>query len=203
MDNMLLQLSVDPRAVGVARRRQGARRGRRGGGTARRPVTVRRVRACATRGAVSLDEFAALNATIAGDAAAIEDLRHAFCFFDADGNGTMFTTKLAIHGGVDPNLPEHRQAEAKRVLAAWRGASRPTLCACTPARGAAWRAAGRRGNRPRRAGGHRGLAGTACGERARMSRRAARRAGRRGHGMQRARAAIAEGGAANVRGRRG
>jgi hypothetical protein len=100
-----------------------------------------RARLCNTwrrRRLISLDEFAALNATIAGDAAAIEDPRHAFCFFDADSNGTMFTTKLAIHGGVDPNLPEHRQAEAKRVLVAWRGASQPTLCACTPARGAAW-----------------------------------------------------------------
>ena len=54
----------------------------------------------------------------------VDDLRHAFFFFfvDADDNGTMFTTKLAIHGGagVDPNLPEHRQAEAQHLLVAWR-----------------------------------------------------------------------------------
>jgi hypothetical protein len=103
---------------------------------------------------ISLDESAALNATIAGDAAAVEDLRHAFCFFDADGNGTKFTTKLAIHGGagVDPNLPEHRQAEAKRVLAAWRAVPRGQLCVrARPERGAAWRAAGRHGHRARRA----------------------------------------------------
>ena len=52
----------------------------------------------------------------------VDDLRHAFFFFfvDADDNGTMFTTKLAIHGGagVDPNLPEHRQAEAQHLLVA-------------------------------------------------------------------------------------
>jgi len=70
-----------------------------------------------------------------------------------------------------------------------------------PARGAAWRAAGRRGHSARRAGGHRGhgmrRAREAVAEGCTAS------GYRRGHGMRRARAAIAEGGAANVRGRRG
>ena len=52
---------------------------------------------CNTRwrrgGFISLDEFAALNATVAGDAAAVEDLRDAFGFSDADGTGVS-TTKL-------------------------------------------------------------------------------------------------------------
>ena len=47
-------------------------------------------------GFISLDEFAALNATVAGDAAAVEeDLRHAFRVFDADGNGTISAAELA------------------------------------------------------------------------------------------------------------
>jgi len=48
---------------------------------------------------------AVLNTAMAGDAAAVKDLRHAFCFFDSDGNGTMFTTKVAR-----PLSPRHQQA---------------------------------------------------------------------------------------------
>ena len=44
-------------------------------------------------GFISLDEIAVLDATVAGDAAAVEDLRNAFGFSDADGNG-LSTTKL-------------------------------------------------------------------------------------------------------------
>jgi hypothetical protein len=58
-----------------------------------------------------VDEFAALNATVAGDAAAVEDPRHAFRFFDADGNGTISTTKLA------PSRASSEASASQRPLA--------------------------------------------------------------------------------------
>jgi hypothetical protein len=47
------------------------------------------------------------------------------------------------------------------------------------------------------------IAGTACGEREAVAEGCTASGGLRGHGMRRARATIAEGGAANLRGRRG
>ncbi|KAG2658749.1 hypothetical protein PVAP13_1KG305915 [Panicum virgatum] len=67
-------------------------------------------------GFISLDEFAALNATVAGDAAAVEeDLRHAFCVFDADGTGTISATELArVLRGLGESASVGRRPERQR-----------------------------------------------------------------------------------------
>jgi Ca2+-binding EF-hand superfamily protein len=55
---------------------------------------------CNTRqrrgGFISLDEFVVLSATVVGDAAAVEDLRDAFGFSDADGNGVSSTKLVRV-----------------------------------------------------------------------------------------------------------
>jgi hypothetical protein len=86
-----------------------------------------------------VDEFAELNATVAGDAAAVEDPCHAFRFFDANGNGTISPTKLA------PSRASSEASASPRPLAFLDGIRDLRRRGHAPARGDGGRHAPARG----------------------------------------------------------